>query len=186
MEKGAGVEGLVVRPLSAGLLAPTVAEQQGLIRREDMLDIQGRSRRRQMELAAEWGITDYPTPAGGCKLTDPQYGARVLELRRIGLLQEACLRAARHGRFVVLGDRAVVLVGRNHEDNEALRADAPRDSFLMALEGRPGPLACLFGRPTDGDFDEARRRVVQHSRFGDLPSDAVAVWKPGERRSEPV
>jgi tRNA-specific 2-thiouridylase len=186
MEKGAGVEGLVVRPLSAALLPTTIPEKQGLIRREDMLDINGRSRKRQMELAARWGITDYPSPAGGCKLTDPQYGARVLELRRMGMLEDGNLRAARHGRFVPLGEQAVVLIGRNHEDNEALRADAPPGSLLLALEGRPGPLACVIGHPAEAEVEEARRRVVRHSRFRALPPEAVASWRPGERAGQPV
>jgi tRNA U34 2-thiouridine synthase MnmA/TrmU len=186
MEKGAGVEGRVVRPLSAALLPPTAPEKRGLIRREDMLDISGRSRRRQMELAEQWGITDYPTPAGGCKLTDPQYGGRVLELRRRGMLEEAVLRAARHGRFVPLGESAVALVGRNHEDNVALREDAPSGSLLMAIEGRPGPLACVIGEPTEADLDAARRRVVRHSRFPDLSPDAVELWNAGERSDRPV
>jgi tRNA U34 2-thiouridine synthase MnmA/TrmU len=186
MEKGAAVEGLVVRPLSARLLPATLPEQQGLIRREDMLDIQGRSRRRQMGLAEQWGITDYPTPAGGCKLTDPQYGARVLDLRGMGLMDEGNLRAARHGRFVPIGKRAAILVGRNQEDNEALRADAPPNALLMALEGRPGPLGCVIGKPTEEELSEARRQVVRYSRFREEPPEAVAAWKPGERSSEPV
>lgn len=186
MEKGAGVEGRVVRPLSARLLPPTVPEKEDLIRREDMLAIQGRSRSRQMELAAQWGITDYPTPAGGCKLTDPQYARRVLDLRDMGLLEEAHLRAARHGRFVPLGDRTVALVGRNHEDNVALRDAAPPDALLMALKGRPGPLGCVIGEPTDGSLEEARKLVVRYTRFKDAPPDAVMVWRPGERSAEPV
>ena len=66
MERRGGVEGLVVRPLCGRLLAPTIPEQKGLIRRDDLLDITGRSRKRQLELAAEWGIEGFTNPAGGC------------------------------------------------------------------------------------------------------------------------
>jgi hypothetical protein len=173
MEKGAGVEGLVVRPLSGKLLDPTIPEERGLIGRDDLLDICGRSRKRQMALAAEWGITDYPTPAGGCKLTDPQYAKRTLRLREMGLLRADCLRAVRHGRFYPLNECCFVLVGRNYADNQALLADAPAGSTLLEIEGKPGPLACLVGDSQPADAEEAARLVIRHSRFRDLPAEAV-------------
>ncbi len=65
-----GLEGKLVRPLSGRLLPPTVPEKEGLIKREWLLDIQGRSRKRQMQLAEEFGLKEYPSPASGCLLTD--------------------------------------------------------------------------------------------------------------------
>jgi len=182
MEKGAGLRGLVVRPLSARLLPPTVPEEQGLIDRADLLDLQGRSRKRQIELAAEWGIRDYPTPAGGCKLTDPQYGARVLRLRAMGCLTAAHLRAARHGRFVELSDGAVALVGRNHADNQALLADAPEGSQVLELAGHPGPLACVIGTPTEAELVQVKELVIRYSRFRDVPAHEVRACAPAEAR----
>ncbi len=173
MEKGAGVAGLVVRPLSGKLLAPTIPEQKGLVNRADMLDLQGRSRKPQMELAAKWGIEDYPTPAGGCKLTDPQFARRTLRLRDMGCLSVENVRAARSGRFFELGERAFVLVGRNHEDNVRLLASAPEDALVLQLDGRAGPVACLLGEPDAEQLDQARRLVVRYSRFRDLPPDQV-------------
>ena len=182
MEKGAGLRGLVVRPLSARLLPTTIPEEQGLIDRADMLDIQGRSRKRQIELAARWGIRDYPAPAGGCKLTDPQYGGRVLRLRAMGLLTPAHLRAARHGRFVELSDTCLALVGRNQADNRALLADAPEDSQVIELAGHPGPLACLIGPATGAELVQAKELVVRYSRFRDLPAQEVRACAPAEAR----
>lgn len=182
MEKGAGVEGLVVRPLSGKLLPPTIPEQKGLIDRDDLLDIHGRSRRRQMELAAEWGIEGYSTPAGGCKLTDPQYAERVFRLRDIGCLSVEHLRVARHGRLFVLGERAFVLVGRNHEDNGQLLADAPDTGLILELRDVPGPLACLLGQPTEDEREEAKRLVIRYSRFRDLPAGDVGVRSVAEAR----
>jgi len=182
MEKGADVVGLVVRPLSGKLLPPTVPEQKGLIRREDMLDIHGRGRRRQMELAAEWGISDYPSPAGGCRLTDPNFAERVFTLRRLGLLEVTNLRAARSGRFFELPGGAVALVGRNEEDNASLEGDAPPGALLLELDDHPGPLACLLGEASSEALDETRRLVIRYSRFKDLPVSAVKVWPVGECR----
>jgi len=182
MERGARVEGLVVRPLSGKLLPPTIPEQQGLIRRDDLLDISGRSRKRQMELAARWGITDYPTPAGGCKLTDPQYAERVLRLRHMGLLTVKSARAARNGRFFPLGESCFVLVGRNHEDNQRLLADAPDDALVLELTGHPGPLACLVGEHCADELERARELVIRYSRFGGLPTGEVGAWSVAEAR----
>jgi hypothetical protein len=182
MEKGAGVAGLVVRPLSAKLLPPTIPEQRGLIDRADMLDISGRSRKRQMELAAEWGIDDYPTPAGGCKLTDPQFAERVFRFRDLGYLAVEHLRAARWGRLFELGEHALVLVGRNHEDNQGLLADAPEDALILELVDHPGPLACLIGTPSAEELDEARRLVIRYSRFRTLSPGAVGACSVSEAR----
>jgi hypothetical protein len=185
MERGAGVEGLVVRPLSGQLLPPTIAEQRGLITRADMLDISGRSRKRQMELAAQWGIEDYPTPAGGCKLTDPQFAKRMFCLRDMGQLTAEHVRAACHGRFFPLGEGAFVLVGRHDEDNRRLLADAPAAALILELTGRPGPLACLVGDAAPAELEAARQLVIRYSRFKTLPVDEVGLCSVGEARMAP-
>lgn len=182
MEEGAGVEGLVVRPLCGRLLPPTIPEKQGLIRCEDLLDIKGRSRKRQMELAAEWGITDYPSPAGGCKLTDPSYAQRVFTLKGLGHLEPQALLAAHHGRLFPLGEKAFALVGRNAEDNDALLADAPDDATMLELADHPGPLVAVIGAADEEHMEEARRLVIRYSRFQDLPTSAVKACTVAERR----
>jgi len=183
MEKGADVRGLVVRPLSGRLLPPTIAEQRGLLCPEDMLDFQGRTRKPQMALAARWGIQDYPTPAGGCKLTDPQFARRVFEVRDMGLLSVDGLRAARSGRFFPLNGRAFALIGRNREDNLRLLRDAPPDSTMLELRDRPGPTACVVGRPSAQDLEVTKRLVVRYSRFRDLPATEVRAGTVAEARA---
>ncbi len=183
MERHAGVEGRVVRPLCAQLLEPTLAEQAGLFRREDLLDISGRSRKRQMALAAEWGITEYPSPAGGCKLTDPNYAERLFRLRDKGHLALGPLRAARHGRLRDLaGTDAFLLVGRNDDDNTALLADSPDDALILEMADAPGPLGCVIGEVTDEQLTEARQIVVSYSRFKDTPPESVLVMSVTEAR----
>ena len=175
MEKGAGVRGLVVRPLSGRLLPVTVPEQKGLIRREDLLDIRGRSRLRQMALAAEWGITQYAQPAGGCRLTVPQYAERVFALAQMGFRDVASLGLVRHGRLCALGERAFLVIGRDDADNGLLLADAPPGSLILEVRDRPGPLACLVGEASEENIEEARRLVVSHSRHRDLPTSEVTA-----------
>jgi hypothetical protein len=181
MEQGADVEGLVVRPLCGRLLPPTIPEKRGLYQREDLLDIQGRGRKRQMELAERWGITDYPTPAGGCKLTDPGFAERVFTLQKLGHLEVQPLRAAHYGRLFPLGPRAFALVGRDKEDNEGLLAAAPAGARLLELADKPGPLAAVIGPADPQQMEHARELVVEYSRY-ELPTDAVAEYSPEERR----
>ena len=80
IDRETGLEGLVLRPLSAKLLKPTIPETTGLVNREMLCGFSSRSRKPQMALAREFGLTDYPTPAGGCLLTDPGYAHRLKEL----------------------------------------------------------------------------------------------------------
>jgi tRNA U34 2-thiouridine synthase MnmA/TrmU len=80
IKRESGFEGRILRPLSALLLAETIPEKEGLVDRSKLLDISGRSRKRQMELAAKMGIDDYPSPAGGCKLTEPAFSKRLRDL----------------------------------------------------------------------------------------------------------
>lgn len=78
---------MILRPLSGKLLPPSLAETKGWIRREGLLDINGRGRSRQMELMAQYGLVDYPSPGGGCLLTDPAYSIRLKILEEDGLLE---------------------------------------------------------------------------------------------------
>lgn len=70
VEKESGLRGYLVRPLSAKLLRPTIPEENGILKREMLMGISGRGRKRQVELAKELGLLEYPQPAGGCKFTD--------------------------------------------------------------------------------------------------------------------
>ncbi|UCG78804.1 MAG: hypothetical protein JSV21_02935, partial [Nitrospirota bacterium] len=80
IDREAGVEGLVLRPLSAKCLKPTTPELLGMVDRNRLYGFNGRTRKPQIALAAELGLTDYPAPAGGCLLTDPIYSYRLREL----------------------------------------------------------------------------------------------------------
>jgi tRNA U34 2-thiouridine synthase MnmA/TrmU len=80
IEKEAGLEGSILRPLSAKFLPASIPEKEGWVDRERLLNIQGRSRKPQIKLADHFGIQDYPCPAGGCLLTDPGFSKRMRDL----------------------------------------------------------------------------------------------------------
>lgn len=132
IERDTGLTGLILRPLSAKLLEPTIPEKQGLVDREKLLAISGRSRKPQIQLARKLGIKDYPCPAGGCLLTDPSFAKRMRDLIRynpgFGLEDVKLLKLGRHFR---ISSDAKLIVGRNEQENEILLSlSQPQDLYL--------------------------------------------------------
>ena len=169
VEKLSGIKGLVLRPLSAKLLPATTPEEKGLVDRGKLLDIYGRSRKKQMELAERYGLKEYPTPAGGCLLTDPGFAARARRLRgwRGKLLPED-IELIKSGRIFFESD-GLIVVGRNERENERIAGVAGKNDILVTTSGIKGPLAAVrlkegIRHPADGRGEEGasgETRVVE-------------------------
>jgi len=145
LEKESGLTGYLLRPLSAKLLPSTIAEQKGLVNREKLLDISGRSRQRQIALALEWGISKYPTPAGGCCLTDPGFSGRFKELLAHWLKASGDdIQLLKYGR-IFWQDNVLLVVGRNQEENNFLNGIAKIGDILVEAETTPGPTVLIRG-----------------------------------------
>ncbi len=139
IEEKSGVKGYLLRPLSAKLLSPTILEEKGLIKRDLLLDIQGRRREKQMTLAKKYGIKDYPTPAGGCLLTEVQFGERFKDM--INQWTEAKgndMQLLRLGRHFWEKDN-LILVGRNKEENDKIKELTQKGDLLIEPKEFPGP-----------------------------------------------
>ena len=151
VEKASGLRGCLVRPLSAKLLEPTVPELEGKLDREKLLDISGRSRDRQIALAAELGIVDYPSPAGGCKLTEDAFGRKLRDLmEHEGLRDRTLIELLLVGRRFRLPDGSGVILGRDGKENAKLKEIAAslttgtsRFLLLTPPQGLVGPTALL-------------------------------------------
>jgi len=147
IDREAGLKGLVLRPLSAKLLKPTMPEEEGLVNRDMLYGFGGRSRKPQMALAEEFGLTEYPAPAGGCLLTEPNYAYRLRELfdhhPDSSPLDLQLLRIGRHFR---ISPECKVIVGRDKAENEALLRLADDNSPLMRVLGHGSPMTLLSGR----------------------------------------
>ena len=126
-----GFEGRILRPLSALLLTETIPEKEGLVNRNKLLDISGRSRKRQIELAAKIGIKDYPSPAGGCKLTEPAFSKRLRDLFTQGSFSIEEIELLKLGRHFRLSKGIKLVVGRNKEENEQLQNFFQDGDFLF-------------------------------------------------------
>jgi len=144
IERESGFEGRILRPLSALLLAEIIPEKEGLVDRNKLLDISGRSRKRQMELAAKMGIKDYPSPAGGCKLTEPAFSKRLRDLfftqESFSIEEIELLKLGRHFR---LNKDIKLIVGRNKEENEQLQNFFQEGDFLFKAKNLKGPVSLL-------------------------------------------
>jgi len=171
-----GTEGVLLRPLSAKCLEPTGPENQDLVDRSRLLDIRGRSRKRQMALAQEWGITDYPAPAGGCLLTDAGYAARLREAFAHGEESVATVELLAIGRHFRLESGARLVVGRNRAENEELLRRVPAAAAVIDATKVPGPLGLLI---PDSGPEERRRAAAICARYSDRRGDAEVAVRVG-------
>ena len=167
-----GLEGLVVRPLTARVLEPTLPEKEGVVDRSRLLGISGRGRTEQYALAAKYGITDIPQPSGGCLLTDPGYSARLRDLwahdPAAGARDINLLRVGRHFRP---SDPCKVIVGRDEGENKALEAFRTPSDALLYLKDFQGPMVLVRGAYGPGEIAFAASLAV---RYGDVPEKAAS------------
>jgi tRNA-specific 2-thiouridylase len=168
IEKAAGLEGKILRPLSAKLLPETDAEKSGLVDREKLFSIRGRRRLPQMDLAKEWGINDYPCPSGGCLLTDPRFSDRLREFLKhnecLRVEDVSLLRIGRHFRV----DGCKIVVGRNEEENTRLLSIAmKRKRPYLEVVGYMGPITVIEDGCSDKVVEKAAEITVRYSDAAD-------------------
>lgn len=165
IERDSGCEELLLRPLCAKLLKPTKPEMEGLIDRERLLAFSGRSRTPQMELAARFGIKEYPSPAGGCLLTDPILAARI---RRFYEEQPhftpADIRLLLVGRLFRLPHGGLLAMGRKEQENEHLEQLIGPEDWTIKAADRPGPTAVLRFSDHPADLRSAAGLVTRYSK----------------------
>jgi len=145
VEKHSGFDGYILRPLTAKNLPESIPEKEGWVDREMLLDIRGRGRKAQIKLAAEFGIEDYPAPAGGCLLTDKQYTSR---LRELFDHQQTCseeeLHLLKFGRHYRLNPQTKLIVGRSEKDNEnILKYHDPARDIVIDVKDYSSPIGLI-------------------------------------------
>ncbi|UCD83431.1 MAG: hypothetical protein JSU92_08920 [Deltaproteobacteria bacterium] len=163
IERASGLNGLVVRPLSAKLFPPSIPEKEGWIKREDLLDIEGRSRGKQFVLTKELDISDYACPAGGCLLTDPAFSLRVKDLMISNMLSIDNINLIKNGRYLRINDSFKLIVGRNEEENQRL-INLANDKDLVIEPESKGPVAIGRGEIEDNDKQIALKTVAYYCK----------------------
>jgi tRNA-specific 2-thiouridylase len=178
-----GYGNLILRPLSAKRLPITVPEEKGWVRREKLLGLFGRSRKPQMELAKALGITEYPSPGGGCLLTDQIFSKRLKDLfssRPSPALRDIeLLKVGRHFR---LGPHTKLVVGRNKQENEVLLSLSERTDLVLTTVSVPGPTAVLLGDLSPELEELATVIAVSYSDSKEGESTQVKLLERGEER----
>ena len=163
IEQETGLKDKLLRPLSARLLPETAAEKNGLVDRTRLLTIQGRSRKPQLQLAKEYGITSFPSPAGGCLLTCEEYSKKLRDLlankKRVSQDDIALLRVGRHFR---LGKNKMI-VGRNEGENKFLAQRKTKGEYIFELPDVAGPTAILQGPKTRKAVEWAAKLTAFYS-----------------------
>lgn len=174
--RDSGLKGLLLRPLSAKVLEPTLPEKEGVVDREKLLAISGRSRKPQFALAAEYGIKEYPNPAGGCLLTDPGFTNRVKDLIEHDALNVPDLKFLTVGRHFRLSPSAKLAVGRDKDENEALLKLVTAKDIIFKLQERQGPISVLRGTADENTISLAASVAMYHTKFRNEPALAVDYW----------
>ena len=175
IEKAAGMRRMIVRPLSAKLLDPTIPEETGVVDRKKLLDIRGRSRKPQMELAAKFGITEYPSPAGGCQLTDPGFAARLDDLLKDNPNFDCndfnLLKVGRHFRFFALATEVTPSTSSGQAENTEIQQTGIQDhprfssvdvSSVCSVAKNPSPKVVV------GRDDADNQKILALARTGDI------------------
>jgi len=176
VEKLSGLEGKILRPMSAKLLPETEIEKKELVNRDRLLSIKGKSRKEQIALAKKLGFKKYATPGGGCLLTDPGYALRFKKLKeafpyfdldeaelikhgRLFFDEEKLARRS-HAKRDVVGDY-LFLVGRKHQENLELKKVAGKNDILLEVKEIPGPITLLhFFRVTKQPVPAATKKAA--------------------------
>jgi hypothetical protein len=185
IERDADMRGLILRPLSAKLLPPTRGELDGVIDREKLLSISGRSRNIQLRLAERYGIRGYSAPAGGCLLTDKNFSAKLRDLfEDKQSIDPNDIRLLTVGRHFRIDTGVKIVVGRDHAENSVLMSLAPHGFHLFKPHDFSGPVALLSGTPTPNIKQAVGRLMITYSK--QVPGQsrrikfADEVFDPGE------
>ncbi len=181
IDRAAGMEGWIVRPLSAQLLPETEPEKRGWIDRTRLLGISGRSRQQQLALAERFGLRHYTSPGGGCLLTDGGYARKLRDLfehtpeARTTLVDVSLLSLGRHLR---VSPEVKVVLGRNEAENRRLATFVTAERWVVEPEGFNGPSALVCGRRDADTLALAVALMVRYART--VPAGAAVRWRAAD------
>ena len=176
IERESDLKGRVLRPLSAKLMEPTLVEKKGVVDRQKLLSIQGRSRKPQMALAKGYRIEDYPCPAGGCLLTDKSFARRLRDSLDHGEDSERNIFLLKIGRHFRLPSKAKVIAGRNQEENEALLSVAHPSELKFTVQEYKSTYAILQGEASLENQTQAAGICARYCDEKGLKALTVKVW----------
>lgn len=183
IEKESELEGKIVRPLSGRLLPKTDPEKDGLIKREDLGMIRGRTRRSQLEMAKEFGIENPPNAGGGCLLTEKYFGKKCTDLfEHIETPTTNDIDLLKIGRHHRLDEKTKLVVGRNKEENDMIQALALPKDVLVESRDYMGPTSIIRGENADSYEKLAASVTLRYSDAPKTDQSVVKIIKNNEQK----
>jgi len=170
VKKQSGFSDKILRPLCAKNLKETQMEIDGLVDREKLLDYSGRNRKPQMALAEKWGIKDYPSPAGGCKLTEPNYSIRLKEILDTKKdVTEKDIHLLKYGRHFASENKTKIIVSRTGEEGEQIKQLLNIKDMMFFTSKFNGAMVIIpeGNNPTEDDLVFACRLATRYSKGKD-------------------
>ncbi|MBD3344795.1 MAG: DUF814 domain-containing protein [Chitinivibrionales bacterium] len=181
--KRSGLEGLLLRPLSAKLLAATIPEQKGWVDREKLLGIHGRGRKEQLAYAKKHGLAHLP-PAGGCMLTQAATARRFTDLRdATPHFSLADFKLLAYGRHFRMSPQVKLVVGRNEKENEILTMLAQKEDCFITPDNIPGASALLKGPLSSDQIQTAAAITARFSKAKDKKTAHLIITQNGATRT---
>ncbi len=178
--KLSGFADRILRPLSAKLLDPTPMEISGLVDREQLLDLQGRSRKPQQALAKEWGLHDYPASGGGCLLTEAGFSNQLSDLfNHTSDADVADVELLKAGRIFRLSATSKLILGRHRSDNEILQKLAKPEHLKLRAKDFSGSLGLFCGEQNQAELDIAAAIVASYGK-GKNESEVEVLFSGAE------
>ena len=157
-------EGYLLRPMSAKRLEPTIAEINGIVDRDKLEEIVGRSRDRQFELAEEFGLKDFESPGGGCLLTDENFSIKMRDFIAHDTFEIKDIPVLKFGRHFRLPEGAKMVIGRDRDENTRIEA-IENDKFIhIDTVGVPGPHSLLSANASENDREFAARAILTYCK----------------------
>ncbi|KEH97651.1 queuosine synthesis [Clostridium botulinum C/D str. BKT12695] len=165
VKKESGFADKILRPLCAKVLPPTEMELNGLVDREKLLGITGRGRKVQMELAEKWGIKDYPSPAGGCKLTEPNFSVRLRDLvDHKENISENDIELLKFGRHFRVSENAKIISTRTASEASEIKEYLKEEDVAFLVKDFKGSMVAIIGEPTKEDIEFAAKVSGRYSK----------------------
>ena len=176
IERESGLKGRVLRPLSAKLLEPTLMENEGLVDRDKLLSIQGRSRKPQLALAERYRVDFFPCPAGGCLLTDPAFAPKLKESIEHGEDSTRHMTLLKVGRHFRTPSGAKIIAGRDKGENEALMRLASEEEPKFTAHEHKSTYVLLLGDSAGEENILAARVCARYSDAKGAGEISVRMW----------
>lgn len=185
IDKESELKGYVLRPLSAKHFEPTVPEKEGMVAREKLLKISGRSRKEQISLAEELDVGDYPCPGGGCLLTDVNFARRLKDLfehqENITLNDINLLKVGRHFRII---QESKFITGRMETENSTLDNLAKTYDFLFMPVNCQGPTGLLRGKASEDVINLCAKINARYCDNSNGERIKIVFWEKGSKEEK--